>query len=272
MAKSPKAVALGNALRRSRMGEGVTLREFAVRIGRDPAMLSRWETGDRIPKPEQAAQILSTLGVAGTQYEEVMSLVHSAGEAYWVATSAAERRQQFSAYLEYEETASTIYAVAPLTVPALLRTTDYAAAAGDDITAHNADRRAVITGPRPVGMVALIGQAVLHQQFGGPTVTAGQLRRLLELTQLPNVALRVVPFGAAWNPLLDGAFHLIESEKLPTAVFIETRRSMLLLHRPDDVQSYRLAVNDTERQSLDPRESARLIWQILQRVEQPSLN
>ncbi|MEU5851082.1 helix-turn-helix domain-containing protein, partial [Saccharopolyspora shandongensis] len=65
MTRTPKGRALGNALRAARQEQGLTVRGFAAQLGRDPGVLSRWETGDRIPKPEQVAQILTSLGVNG---------------------------------------------------------------------------------------------------------------------------------------------------------------------------------------------------------------
>ncbi|MGQ0840611.1 Scr1 family TA system antitoxin-like transcriptional regulator, partial [Actinokineospora sp.] len=125
MAKKPKAVALGSALRQARLDKGIKLREFAMRIDRDPAMLSRWETGDRLPKPEQVARILTVLDVGNDRYADIMTLVHGTDEPQWVATTLPEQRQQMSAFLDYEQNATAITEVAPLLIPGLLQTTDY---------------------------------------------------------------------------------------------------------------------------------------------------
>lgn len=59
--RTPKARALGKALRKVREERGYGLREFAKVLERDPGVLSRWETGERIPSPDQVAQYLTRL-------------------------------------------------------------------------------------------------------------------------------------------------------------------------------------------------------------------
>ncbi|HET6214006.1 MAG TPA: helix-turn-helix transcriptional regulator, partial [Micromonosporaceae bacterium] len=73
------------------------LRELGSAINRDIGVISRWETGERTPKPEQVAQILSTLGVNGDRYDEIMTLAYGTNESQWVATTLPELKQQMSA-------------------------------------------------------------------------------------------------------------------------------------------------------------------------------
>lgn len=72
--RTPKSRALGRALRQAREDNGLKLREFAERLGRDPGLLSRWETGERTPRPDQVAQILALLGVNGDRFDEFVQL------------------------------------------------------------------------------------------------------------------------------------------------------------------------------------------------------
>ncbi|WP_436495569.1 helix-turn-helix domain-containing protein [Actinokineospora sp. HUAS TT18] len=277
MAKTPKAVALGSALRQARVDKGHKLREFAAMINRDPAMLSRWETGDRIPKPEHVAQILTVLGVNGDQYDDIMTLVYGTGEPQWVATTLPEQRQQLAAYLEYEQQAATIIEVSPLMIPGLLQTADHIRAimsgggvpAGDIPTriAVRLGRKEIITGGSPARLVALVGQAALYQGIGGRDASIAQLRYLLEMMQRPNVELRIIPFGMEWHPGLEGAFVLIESNGPASVVFLETRRSTLWLHKEDDVNAYKHAVDMILRVTLSPQDSARLISELVHRME-----
>jgi transcriptional regulator with XRE-family HTH domain len=125
MARTPKARALGGALRQARADKGIPLRELASAISRDSGVVSRWETGDRTPKPEQVAQILTTLGVGGDRYEEIMTLAYGTDESQWVATTLPEQRQQMAAYVDWEQSATRIVEVAPLLVPGLLQISDY---------------------------------------------------------------------------------------------------------------------------------------------------
>ncbi|PWW65824.1 helix-turn-helix domain-containing protein [Actinokineospora spheciospongiae] len=277
MAKAPKTVVLGRVLRREREERGIGLREFAGRIDRDPAVLSRWETGERTPKPEDVARILTVLGIGGQRYTEVMTLIHGAGESHWLALSSPEHRQQVAAFGEYERSAKTIHTVSPLLIPGILQVTDYIAAIMSEgglppeqaaaNVARRVARRAVLSGPEPARLVALIGQAALHQEVGGRATMLAQLRHLVDVARLPNVELRVVPFGQGWHPALEGPFCLMESDSLPPGVFLELRRTAVWLHSAEDVAVYRAAVDGVMRAALSEQGSLRLIADLLRRAE-----
>jgi transcriptional regulator with XRE-family HTH domain len=101
------------------------LRQLGAAVDRDIGVLSRWENGERIPKPEQVAQILTALGVNGQRYQEIMTLAYGTAESQWVATTLPEQREQMAAYLDWEQNATRIIEVAPLLIPGLLQTGDY---------------------------------------------------------------------------------------------------------------------------------------------------
>ena len=92
MTRTPKARALGSALRAAREDRGLKLRQLAIQINRDPGILSRWETGERTPKPENVSQILTALGVNGAHYDEIMTLAYRTDEPQWAATTQPEHR------------------------------------------------------------------------------------------------------------------------------------------------------------------------------------
>jgi len=83
MTRTPKAHALGTALRDARERQKLSTRELADRIGRNHGEISRWETGDRTPKPENVAQVLTALGIVGEQYDDIMSLTYDTRAPLW---------------------------------------------------------------------------------------------------------------------------------------------------------------------------------------------
>lgn len=285
MARTPKARALGAALRQAREDKKLLLRELASAINRDIGVLSRWETGDRTPKPEQVAQILTQLGVAGDRYDEIMTLAYGTDESQWVATTLPEQRQQMTAYIDWEQNATKITEIAPLLVPGLLQTNDYIRAimtAGGvptgDIAARitsRIGRRQVIDKTNPASLLVLLGENALRQDVGGRVVTIGQVRHLRELATRPNIELHIVPDHGGWHPGLEGAFKLIEAKRrtsveMASIVFLETRRSMLMLHEEGDVDAYRRAVDRIMRVSFNPDASARFLVDLSNRLENES--
>jgi transcriptional regulator with XRE-family HTH domain len=276
MARTPKARALGAALRQARERKGLLLRELAAALQRDNGVLSRWETGERTPKPEQVAQILTRLGVDGDLYDDIMTLAYGTDESQWVATTLPEQRQQMVAYVDREQKATHIVEVAPLLVPGLLQTSDYINAimtAGGvptgeitDRVTYRIGRRHVIDKPHPAELLVLLGQGALGQDVGGRQVTVEQIRYLREMAAKPNIELRIMPDGCGWHPGLEGAFAIINSEGADLT-FVETRRSMLMLHEEGDVAAYQRAVDRILRITLDPDSSIKFLAGLSNRLE-----
>ena len=264
MARTPKAQALGAALRRARELQGLTTRDLATRIGRNHGEISRWETGDRAPKPEHVAQVLTALTIIGDPYDEVMSLAYDTNAPLWVATTLPALRQQFAAYMEMEQRAVEIIEVLPSLIPGLLQTRRYAHAVmsnlpPDEIVTRvniRIGRQDVITREDPVRLTAFIGEAAIHQSIGDRSIMIEQFQHLLKMSQRTNIRVRVMPFNSGWHPGIEGPFIFFHPENL---VHLELRRSLVFLHEQDDVHPYKAALNAIDKVALAPEASARLI-------------
>lgn len=277
MARTPKGRALGRALRKAREDKGLTTRDLGEKLNRDHGVVSRWETGERTPKPEQVAQILTVLEVNGDRYDEIIALSYAPEESSWLATTLPAQRQQLSAYVDMEEKAARLIEVSPLLVPGLLQTDNYVRAvmsgggipAGEIATraAIRIGRRAVLNRAGLASFIALIGEAALYQQVGGQNVMREQLRHLIDIAGTPKLELRVVPFKTGWHPALEGPFIIIESDQSKPVVQLESRRSSLLLHESSDVNAYQRAFEKVRDVSLSQEESIKYIAQVFRRLE-----
>jgi transcriptional regulator with XRE-family HTH domain len=279
--KTPKARALGAALRQERLKRVPGLRTFAEQLGREPSVVSRWETGDRTPKPEDAARFLTVLGVEGERYDEIMALTAGIDDPQWLAVTLPEQRRQLDALVEFEENSTSITSVQPLLIPGLLQTNDYIRAimsSGAGVPAGEfgvrvavrIGRREVLTRPVPTQLLALIGEAALRNKIGSPSVMAGQMRQLEEMSLLANVRLLVVPHDAGWNPSLEGSFILVKFEQSPPIVHVELRDNGLFVHEDPDAGRYQKAVDDVLAVALDQQESLEMIDKYRDRWETQS--
>jgi transcriptional regulator with XRE-family HTH domain len=281
MSRTPKARALGAALRQAREEKHLLLRELGAAISRDIGVISRWETGERTPKPEQVAQILTKLGIDGERYDEIMTLAYGTNESQWVAFTLPEQRQQMAAYVDWEQSASRIVEVAPLLIPGLLQTSDYIKAimtaagvpAGEIAlrVATRIGRREAITKQKPAELLVLLGYGALNQDIGGKQAMVGQLRHLLEMAARPNIELRIFPDHRGWHPGLEGTFTFIESRRTnavkESIIFVGNRRSVLMLHEDRDVNTYKRAIDMIMTISLHPDDSLKLIADLHKRME-----
>ncbi len=287
MARTPKAQALGAALRQAREDRKLLLRELAAMIKRDIGVVSRWETGDRTPKPEQVAQILTKLEVDGERYDEIMTLAYGTNESQWVAITLPEQRQQMAALVDWEQRATRIVEVSPLLVPGLLQSSAYIrgimTAAGvpeGEIALRvtsRLGRAEAITKRKPAEYLALLGQGALNQDIGGRVAMLEQLDHLLDMAGRPNIELRIVPDHRGWHPGLEGSFILIDAArpasgrraaaKSASIAFVGSRRSVLMLHEDQDIAAYRRALDRVLAVSLAPEPSANLISEVRKRME-----
>lgn len=267
--RTPRARALGNALREVRVAQKIGLREFARDIGRDPSLVSRWETGDRLPSPIEVAHVLGKLGVTGERYDEIIELASGTDDERWLATTLPEQRAQLAALLDFERTATVITDVSPLLIPGLLQTSDYARAIMTDgglshdetsmRVAVRMGRHEEFTRRDSTRLVALVGEAALRQLIGTATIMARQLGFLLEMAQRPDIELRVLPFDTGWHPGLVGTSILIESDAQPSVVYLEVGDSGLFLHAGHDFATYRRAADMVEACALDQEDSLAVI-------------
>lgn len=269
MATTPKARALGTALRGAREERKLTTRDLAHRIGRNQGEISRWETGDRAPKPEHVAQVLTAMGIIGEPYDEIMSLAYDTTAPTWVATTLPAQQQQLAAYVEMEQSAIALTQVSPMLVPGLLQTRDYthaimseASLSSDEVVTRvtiRMGRRDALTRANPVQYTAFIGETAIHQNISDCPVMIEQLRHLLEMTKRPNVTIRLMPFDSRWHPGLEAPFILIRPADSMPVVHLELRRTSTFLHEEDVVNAYLRALDKINKVALTPEVSARLI-------------
>jgi transcriptional regulator with XRE-family HTH domain len=273
---TPRVRALGRALRKARESRELKLREFAGQIQMDPSLLSRFENGERVPKVEQVAQILTKLDINGEQYSEIVELAYGAEESSWVASSLPAHRQQLAAFLDFEQYAKNIVEVSPLLIPGLLQTDNYVRALmasgrwnpGElaTRTAVRIGRRQVLTRtPDPVRFTALVGETALHHSIGDARVMAEQLKHVVHMARHSNIDIRLIRFNSGWSPALGGQFTLFEFEH-DAVVFLENHESGLFLHETADVMAYKKAVDTILNAASTPRESVNYISKIAERL------
>ncbi|MGQ0841744.1 helix-turn-helix domain-containing protein [Actinokineospora sp.] len=281
-AGTPRTRALASALRRARTEANFGVREVSRRLGLSHTTISQWETGKRVPHPEDVSAMLAAIGLTGAPRDEILELARGAADPNWLVIGSREVSPGLAGVRECERTAVEIIEWSPLVVPGLLQTEDYARAiigAEDsllpkDIEAHvhiRRERRIVLTKERdarpPAEFTALIGEWALRQRVGGGKVLAEQLRELVALSASGLAAVQVIQIGDDWHPGLAGPFILYNFPDLPSIVHLEHHRSSVFLYDEDSVTSYKAATNQIRRAAMEQADSARLIAKIASEME-----
>jgi transcriptional regulator with XRE-family HTH domain len=246
-------IALGMQLRRLREASQVTSLEAAEAIRATPSKISRLERGRTTAKQRDVDDLLTLYGVTGqAEREEVLELVRQASAPGWWQQYSDILPRWFESYIGLEKAASVIRSYEVQFVQGLLQIEDYARAviliSNAHAPAEEIDRRVnvrmkrqeLLTQPGAPELWAVLDEAALRRSPGSPKVMRAQLEHLLQVTDLPNVTLQIVPFDAGPHGAAGGPFSILRFPEpdLPDVVYLEQLNSAVYLDQPDDVINY----------------------------------
>jgi len=99
-------------------------------------------------------------------------------------------------------------------------------------------------------------------------VMRAQLEHLLQLTDLPNVTLQIVPFRAGPHAAAGGPFTILRFPEpdLPDLVYLEQLNSALYLDQPADVTDYMTIMNQLSVQAEPPAASKVMLSALLRQA------
>ncbi|WP_338599185.1 helix-turn-helix transcriptional regulator [Saccharopolyspora sp. SCSIO 74807] len=274
---TPRARALAAAIRSTRENSGVSGRELSKRLGLSHGTISHWETGRRVPTPEDVASFLAVAGVTGKERQRLLDLARHASEPNWLTVGMPGIPQQLAGAVECERSATSIVEWAPMGLPGLLQTADYARAiaTASGLPAHEVERRVtirvgrreVITRRNPVQFTALIGEDAIRDRIGPPEVMADQLHHVLDCLERDNITVQVVRRCIGWHPGIAGPFVLYEFTDSPAVVHLEHFSSGAFVPDNDDVEAYRGAVESIGHIALSAAETTRFIKKLADEKE-----
>ena len=98
----------------------------------------------------------------------------------------------------------------------------------------------------PLHLQVALNEGILRRPVGGSRIMAGPLGRLAEVSELPNVSLRVVPYSAGLHPgLMSGPFVILRfplngdgRDSEPAMVYVDGFTGALYLDKSGEVQRY----------------------------------
>jgi transcriptional regulator with XRE-family HTH domain len=230
---------LGARLREYRDAAGFTGGQVADRLMRSCATISRWETGDLLPRPAEVHYMLELYGVRGEQRD---TLVRHAEQASRSNALDVDMSVALDAdHLWLENRAWKVRTFQNAVIPGLLQIADYAreilvawnpAATSERIESEITTRRARhgrLTDEQPLQLVAILDEAVLRRPIGGPDTMRAQLEYLIEQAELPNVEIRILPLATGANASLYGSFDVMQFHEAHDLVYLETRGGHMYL-------------------------------------------
>jgi transcriptional regulator with XRE-family HTH domain len=248
---------------------GLNTRDAVKRAGMSASTLNRMELGNRVIGPEETSALLVVYGVTGQERERILTLARETSFSDWWETDRAAIPLHLRALINFESDATRITEVTMLRLPGLMQTTDYIRAlmtAGqipDSVAetriSKRLERQAILTRLQPPHYTAIIDEAALSRPVGGPRVMAEQLRHIIDLTRLRNIAIRVIPFERGAHTGLDGSYITLEFARDRPLVLLEHKRGSGFIDEPEDVAPFQQATSTLLEVALDTSESVNFL-------------
>jgi transcriptional regulator with XRE-family HTH domain len=263
---------LRSELRRLRSERGLTT-EDVQRLSEGDIRsysLSRWETGDRSIRPSDLRVLLDIYEVTGETAEDLLTLARQGKERGWWQKFTSVMPEGFQMYVGLETEASAIREYAAELMPGLLQTDGYYRSFLETAPVDPAVDRKIevrmarqerLTGDDPPRYWAVLNEAVVRRQVGGPEVMRGQLAHLADIARQPNVTIQVLPFSAGAHPAMEGSFSILGFRETldPDVAYQENQAGSVYVEEADEIDRYDQAFSHLMAKAMSAEDSARLI-------------
>lgn len=264
---------LGSELRKLRENAGYTIEQVAEHLECSPSRVSRIETGKaQPPKQREIRDLLELFGTADVQTRDtLLQLAKEAAQPGWYNEFQDVFPPRFGSYIGLESEAAELRHFDNQLVHGLLQTPDYAREVLqttlfgeapktiDRLLELRLARQQILKREEPpFALWVIMDENVFRRPIGELPVIRGQVRRLLEAAEAPNITLQVLPFGKGAHVGLDGPFSLLGFPEPtdPDVVYVESQAGNAYLEQPHQVNRMTTKFNLLVASALDPRDTA----------------
>ncbi|MGW1076439.1 helix-turn-helix domain-containing protein [Streptomyces sp. NPDC002537] len=249
----------GNQMKLWRTEAGVSREQLAEEAGYVSETIKSMEQGRRKPT-------LHVLEIADEMCGARGKL--KAAYVYLLPDKAPSRAH---AFLNAEAEAVVLHSYQTLLIPGLLQTEEYARALmGNQCPILDEEtiekwvqarvQRQNMLAEKPTAMYTfVIYAAALRTGVGGPGAMKRQLRHLLELSELPNVFIHVLPEDRGAHGWLNGPMVILENVEHERYVYTESQEVSTLISDLDKISSFSMRYGMLQAQALNAEESAEFI-------------
>jgi len=265
---------LAAELRRLREHVGLAEDQATESLGwPSSSKLSRIELGKSGVKQADLQSLLDLYKVTGVHRAELIALGEESRQSGQFQSANMRLPGELIAFLEAEADAESIWIWEPLIVPGLLQTELYtrsllqAWADRFSLPSGEVDRRVearrvrqeVLTRDPAVQVSVVMDESVLRRRIGGAAVMHEQLKRLVELAELPHIEVRILPLDGA-HLVGTGSFNYlrfrqIHAVSLNDFVSFEHLTGMDEVADESDVHQYKVVFESLLSNALQPDET-----------------
>lgn len=270
---------LAGELRRLRESTtALNLEEAAERLGWSKTKLSRVENAIRRITVAEVQQMLTLYGVSGARFDALVRFARTTRQRGWWDVYENSLPTDYATYMGLEAEAEWLNSYTMGLVHGLMQTEDYTQHVAKSILmrfspASEVERRVAARSARqkawaeredPTRLWTILDEVALRRVIGGPEVMRAQYRRIIELSEQPNVMFQIMPVAAGGHPGVVGSFAVLGFPErfTPNVVYVENMTSALYIEDEKEVHTYSLAFEQMAAMALSPEESVAMLEQL----------
>lgn len=245
----------GSELKRRRERAGFTQQQLGATVYCSGSYIGQFEAALRKPQLDVAQRIDAELKTDGFFARMCEELINSSHHAAYFAEAA-----------DLEASAATIREYAPMFVPGLLQTADYARAvflaaeplapdeAIDALVRARLHRAHLLDHPTRPLLWVVLDESVIRRRVGDAQVMADQLAHIATLAHRRRIVVQLLGYEAG-APALGGMITLMTFDDAPPAAYVEGPRNGNLLDDPAEVAQHGLSYDHLRAAALSPAAS-----------------
>ncbi|MEU7280200.1 helix-turn-helix transcriptional regulator [Streptomyces sp. NPDC045431] len=253
----------GAVLQAFRENRGHTQESLAPLLGYSAHYLASVEQGRRFPTRQfvdKAEEVLEAFGALRKAYRH---LTRKPGLAVW-----------FRKWALLEASALSLDTYEPRVVPGLLQTEAYARVlfrgqlpplSDEQIEAQLAarqERQALLRDRPNTAYSFIIEEHLFRHEVGGVEVTRGLLDHVLEVTELRNVDLQVLPLARGHHAGLDGPMQMAETPDHQWLAYLEGQEHGQFIADSKTISVLQMRYGKLRSQALTPEDSRGLLTRL----------
>jgi transcriptional regulator with XRE-family HTH domain len=246
----------GRVLSEWRGRAGLTGDVVAERLNWARSKISKLENASQTITAADVLSMALVYGVPAAERDELVAEVqHATERGWWLSYGDVVTAKQFDRYVDFESEAVSLVNFEIDLIPGLLQTEDYASAVARAFTPaadqgqiqHRVElrkrRQARLFADQPIEFDGVVNEVALRQRVGGTDVLRAQLKHLARISHLPNVSIRMIPFGVGAYPAMGRPFVVLRFDRpeWSDVAYQENLNSCIYVEDADEVAQYTAA-------------------------------
>lgn len=270
---------LGTELRKLREHAGLTATAAAALLGLKQGQISSIEAGRYPVGADRVRTFARSYSCADEALVDALVAMTGGRQRGWWDAYRDHLPVGLIDLAELEHHARKLRVALVIHIPALLQTTDHARALFREVVppmrqyeiehrlTHRMKRQGILHRDDPTPYTSVIHESALRMGFGGSAISRTQLHHLIEMSELPNVTVRVIPFGHSPFPGTGQSVDYVSGTvpQLDT-VQLDTHHGCEFLDAEAQLAKYRSVLDRMENGALKPSASRDLIHRLAQEL------